>query len=751
VPAKHRLRLRRAADQFVAAIADSDDFDLAYYNFGVVTLALGEPEAAEAAFLSAISRNPNAPQGHYAVAQQRFTNNRLDPSVAAFCDRVIDLKPSRLGGAQACDLKALSHAVIATERGDAKLLASAGRDANRGAFQSALALLGAEFRRNDRKDASAQVIRRYEVVAGSCYSTVAYIHGIQAQIPGSALRVRFDRWLAVRAMRIAISIDAANPYLYRQLATLYQQLGRRGRAVEAILKAARMRGDDPEFWADASFLLAQWGEVDRAKEVAAGVLKQTARATDAQLQRVRDALALIGSDEAARVHDILRLRRLRAEVWVTRLDKLVARAEQYRKLGDGWREGFVMFVIAEVQQVQKHTDAAIETLAAAVRIMDRSYPGESNRLGMHAIRAEWLHLADRTSEALEEIDLARRLDPLSTWAGEKFARICMALEEWEEGARAWETLLAQEAANADRYIGVAWCLLCLASQESDPVSRKELHLRAEGRLRDAVDLAGPQERGRTHYMLGYALALRGAHEVSIPHLMVAKALAYVKPLTLDLLASSCLGANHYDDAAGHADELIRVVEELLSRGQARTEKLCQDGLNPSYPDELLASAYNAKAYAAAGKGVAFAESHDWVAKAKTHTAEIADPDAQLALRGAVWDTEGWVLVREGNVDEAIPLFQKALAIGATADRYWHLAVALDRKAVAISDPKMQLEAARRAVECCRQVIPLDLWNMFSADANELRARLESRIAAVDPMFSPSQSLLGVPTPGSAKS
>jgi hypothetical protein len=56
----------------------------------------GQTEAAEAAFLSAISRNPSASQGYYAVAQRPFDGNRLDPSVASFCDIVIDLRPNRL-------------------------------------------------------------------------------------------------------------------------------------------------------------------------------------------------------------------------------------------------------------------------------------------------------------------------------------------------------------------------------------------------------------------------------------------------------------------------------------------------------------------------------------------------------------------------------------------------------------------------------------------------------------------------------
>jgi tetratricopeptide (TPR) repeat protein len=735
-PPKHPLRLRRASGHFVDAIADSDQFDLAYYNFGVVALALGQAEAAESAFLSAITRNSDAPQGYYAIAQQRFDRNNFDPSVAAFCDRVIDLRPNRLSMAQAYDLKALSQTLIAATRNDVDLLKAAVRDANRAALESMLALLGAELKRTSRKDGT-QVIRRHEVVASSCYSTVAFTRAALARSARKPRGARFERWLAARALGIAISANKANPHLYQQLAGLRQEQGRPKQAVEAILKAARMRGDDPEYWADAALLLAERGDVVRALQAAETVFKRISMAKDEHLHRVHAALLKIGrADEAARVRDIWRLRRLTLNAWTkpSRLERLIAQARHYREIHDGWREGFLMFFIANVQNMQDATNDAITTLAGATKALDDSYPGESSRLGLRAFRAELLASAGRASEALEEIDAARRADPLSTWEGEKFARICMHLEEWGEGARAWKTLLVQETENADRYMRLAWCLIFLALEESDPARRRALHFEAESKLRDAVELALPQERGSTHYVLGYAFTLRGEDQSAIPHLQVAKALDYAQPLTLNQLANSCLGANRFDESVTYADDLIRVVNDLVTGGHPPTDLMCPDCINTAYPDALLAWAYNAKAYAAAEKAVALAESHEWVAEAKAYANKVTDKASQLELLAAIWDTEGWILVREGDFDGAMPLFQKALAISATADRYWHLAVALDRKAASTQDPTTQIKAVRDAVECCERVNDLDLWEKFSPGARLLKTRLEHRLEKIDPLY-----------------
>jgi hypothetical protein len=82
----------------------------------------------------------------------------------------------------------------------------------------------------------------------------------------------------------------------------------------------------------------------------------------------------------------------------------------------------------------------------------------------------------------------------------------------------------------------------------------------------------------------------------------------------------------------------------------------------------------------------------------------------------------------------MPLFQKALAISATADRYWHLAVALDRKAASTQDPTTQIKAVRDAVECCERVNDLDLWEKFSPGARLLKTRLEHRLEKIDPLY-----------------
>jgi tetratricopeptide (TPR) repeat protein len=84
------LKLRDAERHFSVAISEINSFDLALYNLGVVYQELGQPEAAESAFLKAIEANPQRWQPYYALGQIRYERGDRR-SVPRWCQRVIEL------------------------------------------------------------------------------------------------------------------------------------------------------------------------------------------------------------------------------------------------------------------------------------------------------------------------------------------------------------------------------------------------------------------------------------------------------------------------------------------------------------------------------------------------------------------------------------------------------------------------------------------------------------------------------------
>lgn len=107
--------LNLAEKEFIGALEEHNSFGLAYYNLGVVYLALNQPDSAEACFLKAIEMEPDSWEAYYALGVAIFRRTKgfegsfeiLDVCmknkdeiwvkdnyirVTELCDRVLELK-----------------------------------------------------------------------------------------------------------------------------------------------------------------------------------------------------------------------------------------------------------------------------------------------------------------------------------------------------------------------------------------------------------------------------------------------------------------------------------------------------------------------------------------------------------------------------------------------------------------------------------------------------------------------------------
>src|SRR4029077_804329 len=187
-------------------------------------------------------------------------------------------------------------------------------------------------------------------------------------------------------------------------------------------------------------------------------------------------------------------------------------------------------------------------------------------------------------------------------------------------------------------------------------------------------------------------------------------------------------------------------------GFSPSEKFDPECINPAYPHQLMAFAYNAKAYAAAEKGVSLQASLRWVAQAKAHAAQIPDESLRQSVMSAIWDTHACVVVRQGKIDDALRLYEKSLEVEADPEVYWHMAQALDRKEAMPGDPLVRLGFVQNAIDCCRMATKLDPWNRFGPEADILKGRLESRSAAIEAQMmapAPVAVVNGSPVPAKA--
>lgn len=112
---KRKYFLNLAEKKFIDALEEHNSFGLAYYNLGVVYLALNQPDSAEASFLKAIEMQPDSWEAYYALGIALFRRTKafeesfkiLDvcmekkdeiwakdnyTRVTELCDRVLELK-----------------------------------------------------------------------------------------------------------------------------------------------------------------------------------------------------------------------------------------------------------------------------------------------------------------------------------------------------------------------------------------------------------------------------------------------------------------------------------------------------------------------------------------------------------------------------------------------------------------------------------------------------------------------------------
>jgi hypothetical protein len=99
------LRQLEVRSCLLEAIAEDDSFDLAWYNLGVVLLALDDKEMARSVFMRARSGNPNRWEATYALATL--------PGPAAtrvlLCDQLLSTRPGPGAEARAYDLRGLLY------------------------------------------------------------------------------------------------------------------------------------------------------------------------------------------------------------------------------------------------------------------------------------------------------------------------------------------------------------------------------------------------------------------------------------------------------------------------------------------------------------------------------------------------------------------------------------------------------------------------------------------------------------------
>ena len=613
--------LKRAEGKLLAAVAEDETFDLAFYNLGVVYSQLAQAEylaaatsehphrktsepvkahsarteAARAAFERAIQLNRGRSEAVYALAVHEFSAyqhrkwtkrggdrenaDKALRSIACRCERVLELDP---WNAHAYDLMGMAQLEL-------RQLQDAIRSHKRAVNRSWSRLCRAEYREQKKPPTTESLL------PGARANAAGALHNLaRARYEGVRDSGRVRRRLGVaRADRIfhqALSLapDMAKAAMEFERGRMREEDGRR-EAVASYRAAVRVEPENPVYWAHLAKAQAR-DKQDRAAqscEAAMDALSPTYRRTlepvclattvaarEDTLTALREAYILLERpEEADRVAALSaladRLSAAERERDVETLETLLAEVAP-----DAWWEreqvGLALARTLGVTGEWRQAAARYEWLIEELEPEDRR-PAAIRQHALHAKHAKALRRAKRRQEALAAAARGLLLNPISPVARRELGKAHFALLQYEEALEAWRHTLWLTPNDATLHWKAAFSLWSAAQDRQDSTSRREALLEAAEGFERATMLFGIESTAGwawSRLWHGRVCQELGEHDLAVKHLRAAKGCA------VTALAARVLLAEVYEcgNQGGLAwDQLIK-ARELLRAAVGKTWK-----------------------------------------------------------------------------------------------------------------------------------------------------------------------------------
>lgn len=766
-PLNRRLNLRLAERSFLEASAEDQNFDLAYYNLGVVYRDLGKPEASYSAFQRTIELNPERLEAYYALAVNRWRRRDYDSAVA-LCDRVLAAEPAPPEAAEAYNLRSLALASQPRrgELGWNTVLASQDRavaNARRALLRSCRSI------QDDRE----RDIERSRVELSTCLVTLAFVCRQAADDRAQ------ERSLARAEALIeqAVILDPSAAQVHFALGDVRSAMGLHQKASVAFRAALQLAPGNLDYRAHLTLALAMAGDGPEARAAAKRALASPYTASEDALDVVAQALAVLGEpSEAERVRSMkVFLRELAAEVKVgdsagppadrvasmsTFLSDLAEQMEQLERVGAdpgtvaatlgelkralrgrlatsdwsgrAWEQAQTEIVLGYLATRDQDWFEAERRLEVAIGALEQEHPKEIGERGLRAELARLQLQQGRTADALASAEAAVDLDPLSPKARAALAEVRSSLGEYEVAKEALEIALLRAPEAPEAYVRLGQCILSLARDSRDRTRRDGLLGQAVVHLQQALDLYPSDQLGytaRAQELLGLVHLELHAYEDAIARFEVVRALRPRDALaSLEHLGRAYLGNGDYPQAEAACRELI----ERVGEGEL-TEVIDRGGEVDVSRGELLGKANLRRAQARVERDVDLHHALEFVRDAKRSVRGARGDGLGPPVVGALadveaecWACEGLILHKQGKLEEALKRLERAALLGAQPEVYLHLAMVCAEKTElgAGTEAERHLVLAR-AEAYCRRAAEADTWNRHAQEIRELSSRIEA--------------------------
>lgn len=725
-PKERKLNLKSAERKFIEAISEDENFDLAYYNLGVVYTELRDPQKAELCFKAAIGRNPNRWEAYYGLA--------LNPSVwqepydfaLNLCERVITLKPDN---AKAYDLLGLAQRYR-------EELEAAVKSHHQAVSQSWKALCKAELRDKGQSKVENSGITQARETASLCLRNLAKDYVIQAN-PAAGKKGSFKK--AVALFRQAQFLEPSNPDLHFELGKTYHTWKEYDQAIREYNSAIQITPARSDFWAYLALASATQGNPELTKHACEKILNCVS--LEENIKEI-EALYKEFDDIVKNNEDLKRIAGINKFLEDLEKDKnsgtpaaLDDKLSKYQSDGQEWEFGQVAFNLGEYYRTKDEFPEAASFFEMALKKHEKKYPQEIRRQYLLARLARLLKRQKDYAGALQRAEQAIKLNPLSPDERTVLGNIYFELNQFAEARATWEEALLWDPDAPEIHANIGMAYIKLAGDFREATQRNHALQQAAKYLGQALDLYdGVEDKGRAHSLLGQLYLELSQYASAIPHFRIAqtmlaqadKEFPHIKDIIGLDLGWAYLKNKAYDECI---EELKRVIDEVnkpIRAGCPENKLLFTVSRDQISLGEILAKAYLYQAFSYAERDANLDNGLRLAKKAKKYIESFSEGKKENTYLAAHADCEGWIYYKKGEIQNAIQCLESALSLTADAGTYLRLALVYEQKLMEPQDQSHKNLLTLRIHAYCQHVEDIDIKKEYIKQVSELQLRLQGK-------------------------
>jgi tetratricopeptide (TPR) repeat protein len=403
---------------------------------------------------------------------------------------------------------------------------------------------------------------------------------------------------------------------------------------------------------------------------------------------------------------------------------------------------------------------AKEYFDSAIKSLQEKSLEEIHVQGLRALLVYALLNQKEHDRALQVAEKALDLSPHGYFEWEALGDVHFTLEQFEDAIDAWQEAISRRNAfmpdlatlyttimpykldklgvpyqarlddldipykNIPHKIGISYREI--AKYISDPVKRNNTLKQAIDYLQRAKTIyEGDQhyEKRDIHYFLGFLHFELGEYHEAISYLQIARTSGLTPLTSLFYLGYAYLKSKDYDAALKHFQLLYKETNERLNKHGQRSDLVEVEYGGFMSLGEILAMAHWGMAFTDTERNIRLRQALSLIETAQRYMDELLVSEVPVHFLANCMDCKGWILLKLGRFDNAIPLLLQAVSLSPNPEWYLHLALAYRRK---LQKSRNNASLLYEIQACCQHVQELDIRREYDQQVNEILGHLQGK-------------------------